>query len=185
MSPTIGPQRAVLGAATTPGPGRATVHWRAVSKDDGNVVADWLILFSAFVLTVSLFLPWSSLSSAYVAVADRLHTLQGVATDPDAWQVYSAADVLLFVLAVMLVYTALAGPRAGRVVALVATVLALAFTIHAEAVPPTNGAPSAFRPGLGVGSTVTPDPSSGAGEAAAIIALLVALGGLGLSLVTD
>ena len=184
MSSAVGLQRAELGAAGTPGP-RAAVHWRAVSKDDGNVVADWLVLISAFVLTVSLFLPWSSLSSTYVSVADRLHTLQGVATEPDAWQVYSAADVLLFVLAVVLVYMALAGPRAGRVVALVATLLALAFTIHAESRPPTNGAPSAFRPGQDVGSTVAPDPSSGAGEAAAIIALLVAVGGLGLSLVTD
>lgn len=156
-----------------------------MSQDDGNVVADWLVLFSALVLTVALFLPWSSLSPAYTAAANRLRTLQGVVTGPDAWQVYSAADVLLFALVIGLVYVALAGPRAGRVVALLASILALAFVIHAEVQAPTNGAPTSVRPGPGVGSAVAPDPSPGAGEAVAIIALVVALGGTGLPLVAN
>jgi hypothetical protein len=62
-----------------------------VTKDDRSVIADWLVLFSAIVLFVSLFLSWSSLSPAYLAIADRLRTLQTIPHNPTAWQVYSAA----------------------------------------------------------------------------------------------
>jgi hypothetical protein len=156
-----------------------------VSKDDRSVIADWLVLFSALVLCLSLFLSWSSLSPAYVALAERLQTLQGVARSPTAWQVYSAADVLLALLVAALMGVALMGPRRARICTLVACVLALAFVIHAEGSPPTNGAPTAFRPSLDVPSYVFPAPTPGAGEAAAIIALVGAIGGLGLSLTTD
>jgi hypothetical protein len=168
-----------------PDRGGAAVHWRAVTKDDRAVIADWLVLFSALVLVISLFLTWSSLSPAYVALAHRLQTLQGVDRDPTAWQVYSAADVLLALLAAALIGVALAGPRKARVVTLVASMLALAFAIHAVGTPPTNGAPNAFRPGVDVRSLVVPSPTPGAGETAAIIALIGAIGGLALSLRPD
>jgi hypothetical protein len=156
-----------------------------VSKDDRSLIGDWLVLFSALVLSVSLFLTWSSLSPAYVALANRLQALQGIPHDPTAWQVYSAADVLLALLVAALLGVALMGPRRARIFTLVACVLALAFVIHAEGVPPTNGAESALRPTVGVSSYVSPAPTPGAGETAAIIALIAAIGGLALSLSAD
>jgi hypothetical protein len=166
---------------------RAAVDWPAVTKDDRSVVADWLVLFSAIMLGISLFLSWSQLSPAYVAVANRLRTLQTVPHDPTAWQVYSAADVLLLLLTVALLALALKGPRRARICTLLACLVALIFTIHAEGAPPTNGAATDFRPGAGPGVTtyVAPSPAPGAGETLAIIALIGAFGGLGLSLTTD
>ncbi|MEA2196044.1 MAG: hypothetical protein QOJ25_95 [Solirubrobacteraceae bacterium] len=184
MSPTVqlrGTPGEIGGGRAGEGAG-ATVHWRAVTSDDRSVIADWLVLFSALLLGISLFLTWSSLSPAYVGIADRLQTLQGVARNPDAWQVYSAADVLLAALALALLWVALAGPRPARIVALASCALALAFVIHAVGTPPTNGAPNAFRPGVDVRAFVAPSPSPGAGETAAIIALIGAVGGLSLSL---
>jgi len=164
---------------------RAAVDWRAVTKDDRSVIADWLVLFSALLLGLSLFLTWSSLSPAYVAIAEKLQTLQTVPRSPTAWQVYSSADVLLLLLAVALLGVALKGPRRARICTLMACVLELAFTIHAEGDPPTNGAATDFRPGVGGPTYVSPSPAPGAGETAAIIALLGAIGGLTLSLTTD
>lgn len=156
-----------------------------MSKDDRSVIADWLVLFSAIVLLLSLFLSWSSLSPAYLALADKLQTLRGVPRDPTAWQVYSAADVLLLLLVAALMGVALMGPRKARVWTLVACVVALAFAINAEGSPPTNGAATALRPGVGVPFEVPPAPTPGPGETAAIIALVGAIAGLGLSLSTD
>ncbi|HWC85548.1 MAG TPA: hypothetical protein VG388_03350 [Solirubrobacteraceae bacterium] len=156
-----------------------------MTKDARSLIANWMVLFSAVVLAISLFLTWSSLSPAYVALAERLGTLQGVARNPTAWQVYSAADVLLALLAVALLVVALAGTRKARIVTLLASALALAFAIHAVDVPPTNGAPDGFRPALDIRSYVPPSPTPGAGETAAIIALVAAIGGLALSLTTD
>jgi len=143
------------------------------------------VLFSALVLGISLFLAWSRLSPDYVALADRLRTLRGVPRDPNAWQVFSAADVLLALLTVSLMALALKGSRRARIWTLVACVLALVFVIHAVGAPPTNGAPNAFRPSLGVPSYVLPAPTPGAGETAALIALVGAIGGLSLSLTAD
>lgn len=156
-----------------------------MSKDDRSVIADWLVLFSAIVLFVSLFLSWSSLSPAYLAIADRLRTLQTIPHNPTAWQVYSAADVALTLLAVALLGVALKGARRVRVCALVACFVALAFAIHAQSHPPTNGAPADFRPIVTGGSYVAPSPTPGAGETAAIIALVGAISGIALSLTTD
>jgi hypothetical protein len=156
-----------------------------VTKDDRSVIADWLVLFSALVLFLSLFLTWSSLSPAYVDIADRLRTLQTIPHDPNAWQVYSAADVVLALLAAALLAVALKGPRGARICTLVGCVLALAFAVHAEGAPPTNGATIDFRPGVAGGSYVAPSPTPGAGETAAIIALVAAIAGLTLSLTTD
>ena len=156
-----------------------------MSKDNGSLFADWLSLLSGLLLFISLFLTWSRLSPAYVALGDKLRALQGIPHDPTAWQVYSAADVALAVLAFALVAVALTGGRTARTATLVACVLALAFTIHAVSVPPTNGATSAFRPGLGVASYVPPSPAPGAGETAAIIALVGAIGALSVSLTAE
>jgi hypothetical protein len=143
------------------------------------------MLFSAVVLLVSLFLAWSRLSPDYVAVANRLRTLQTMPHDPTGWQVFSAADVLLVLLALALIAVALKGPRRARIGTLLACVLALAFTIRAEHSPPTNGEATDFRPGAVVTSYVAPAPTPGAGETAALVALVAAIGGLTLSLTTD
>ena len=156
-----------------------------MSKDGRSLIASWVTLFSAIVLWISLFLTWSRLSPAYVALADKLQSLQGVSVDPTAWQVYSGADVVLALLAAALLGVALSGPRKARICILVACVLALAFTIYALGTPPTNGAPTALRPSVGVASSVAPSPTPGAGETAAIIALVGAIGGLALSLASD
>jgi hypothetical protein len=156
-----------------------------VSKDDRGVIADWVVLLSGVLLFASLFLAWSRLSPAYVAVADRLQTLQGVPPDPTAWQVYSAADVVLAVLAASLAVIALVGNKRGQIGAMVAALLALAFAIHAVGAAPTNGAPDALRASADVTQYVAPAPDPGAGETLAIIALVSAIAGLGVSLVSD
>jgi hypothetical protein len=155
-----------------------------VSKDDRSLIGNWLVLFSALLLSVSLFLTWSSLSPAYVTLAGKLDGLQGVPRDPSAWQVYSAADVLLAVLVIALLAVSLTGPRRPRIAILLACVVALSFVIHAEGAPPTNGAPT-LRPSAGVSSYVFPAPTPGAGETVALIALIGAIGGLALSLTAD
>lgn len=156
-----------------------------MTKDNRGLIADWLVLLSGVLLFASLFLTWSSLSPAYLAVADQLQTLQGVTRDPNAWQVYSAADVALAVLAGALLVVALIGSKTARITAVIASVLALGFVIRAAGAPPTNGAAEAFRPSLGVPQYVAPSPRSGPGEALAIVALVAALGGLGLALASD
>ena len=156
-----------------------------MTKVEVGVVADWLVLLSAIVLFDSLFLVWSRLSPAYLAISDRLQTLQGVPHDPTGWHVYSAADIVLALLAVGLFAVALMGTRMARCGALAAVLLALAFAIHAADVPPTNGAASAFRPSLGVDGYVAPSPRPGPGETVAIIALAAAVVGIGSSLAAD
>ncbi|MDQ6777517.1 MAG: hypothetical protein M3071_15175 [Actinomycetota bacterium] len=156
-----------------------------MSKDDRSLIADWLVLFSALVLCVSLFLTWSSLSPAYVTLADKLQALQGIPRDPTAWQVYSAADVLLALLVLALLGVALKGPRRARICILVACIFALAFVIHAEGAPPTTAGATVLRPTAGGAFFVPPAPTPGAGETAAIIALVGAIGGLTLSLTAE
>ena len=51
--------------------------------------------------------------------------------DPDAWQVYSVADVLLALLAAGLLAVALWGGRARRRALAIALAVALAFTVRA------------------------------------------------------
>jgi len=144
-----------------------------------------MVLLSGAVLFASLFLTWSRLSPAYLTIANQLQALQGVPHDPNAWQVYSAADVALAVLAGSLIAVALIGSRLARMCAILAAFLALGFAIHAANVPPTNGAADAFQPSLGVPSYVPASPSQGAGETLAIVALLAALTGLAVSLTAD
>jgi hypothetical protein len=67
-----------------------------VSKENREVVADWTIVLGATILFVSLFVTWShQFSPGLLAQFGSSELLNGVAHDPTAWQVYSAADVAL------------------------------------------------------------------------------------------
>ena len=148
-----------------------------------EVVADWLVIVGAIVVLASLFLTWShQFSRAFLAEWGSSAQLQGVPHDPSAWQVYSTADVFLALLAVALVLVALRGGPRVRFVALLAGAGALAFTIHALSVPPTNGA-TIFDASTG---TYAPNaPASGAGEVVAVIGLGLAMLGLAVSFTAD
>lgn len=157
-----------------------------MSKENREVVADWMMVAAAAALFASLFLTWShQLSPAFLSYFGSFDPLRDVPPNPDAWQVYSAADVVLALLAVLLLAVALAGPRPTRIVSLVASVGALAFVIHALGAPPTNGGAHAFTPVVSVPSSVSTAASAGAGETVALLALLVGIFGLGLSLMAD
>jgi hypothetical protein len=151
----------------------------------GAPLADWLLLAGGVVLFVSLFMTWShqvtpDVLNAFAGSA----AIQGVPRDPTAWQVYSAADVLLALLAGALAGVALRGKWLwSRVTALAAVGVALAFVVHAQGYAPTNGVlfsdpnnPSAYLP-----HTAT----SGTGEVVAIVGLAAAAAGLLLSLGVD
>jgi hypothetical protein len=147
-------------------------------------VADWMIVFGAFLLLLSLFLTWShQFTNAFVQEAGA-DALRGIPRDPTAWQVYSIADVLLALLACALVVAALVAGRGARISALVASALALVFTIHAANVPPTNGINIA-TPDAGVAHLVPSTATSAGGEVVAIVALGIAIAGLALSFTAD
>jgi len=157
-----------------------------MSKDDREVVADWLMLAGAVALFVSLFLPWShQLPPGFEAIFGSSDLLQGVPRDPTAWQVYSAADVVLALLAALLLGVALLGSRPVRIAATGATLLGLAFALHALSDPPSNGAANIFSPGRSVPSYLPVTPGAGIGETVAILALAGALVGLVLSFTAD
>ncbi len=152
-------------------------------REQREVIADWLVVVGAAGLFASLFLAWShQFSRAFLAEWGTSAQLQGIPHDPTAWQVYSTADAVLAVLAVALVAVALRGGPRIRFVALLAAAGALAFTIHALSVPPTNGA-TIFDPSTG---TYAPNsPASGAGEVVAVVGLGLAILGLALSFTAD
>lgn len=151
----------------------------------GQPLSDWLVLVGAVGLFASLFLTWShQLPKSVLDTFAGGPAIQGVPANPTAWQVYSAADVLLAVLAAALVALALRGrSRSGRVAALIAVGIALAFAVHAESVAPTVGLlvidptnPPAYLPHAA---------SPGPGETLAIVALALAAAGLLVSLGLD
>jgi hypothetical protein len=145
-------------------------------------IADWLIVGGAVLLVVSLFLTWShQFSARFLAQWGSSDALRGVPHDPTAWQVYSAADVLLALLAAALVAVAIAGRHLARLVAVIAGAAAVAFVVHAMAHPPTNGA-NIFDPDLTVPALASNSPAAGPGETVALLALVLALVGLVLSL---
>lgn len=125
------------------------------------------MLVGAIVLALSLFLVWSHQGTGVSA--------PGIPRDPTGWQVYSTADVLLAALAAALVYVSFLGTRRARAAALVPSLIALAFVVHALSVPPTNGA--AFTGAM--------HPGSGAGQVVAIIGIGTALAGLLVSFTAD
>ena len=156
-----------------------------MSREAREVVADWLILIGSLLLGASLFLTWShQLSRAVVADYGASALLRGVPRDPTAWQVYSVMDVVLALLAITLLVIALVGGRSARIAAFVACLIALAFTLHALSDPPTNHA-TIFDPALSAPAYVPNAPGAGVGETLAIMALLGAIAGLGLSFSVD
>jgi hypothetical protein len=148
------------------------------SKENRESISDWLIVLGALGLFGSLFMTWShQFSAPFLAEFGNSVLLDGVPRNPTAWQVYAAADVVLALLSLSLFVAALAGSRPARMLVLAGTAIALAFTIHAATVAPTNGA-NIFNPALSVPQYASPGATSGPGETVAIIALL--LGGAGL-----
>lgn len=150
-----------------------------------ETVADWLMTVAALLLLGSLFLTWShQFSHAFLARYGGSSILQGVPHDPNAWQVYSAADVLLALVAAGLMGLALWGGRARRLTMAIALTVAVLFTIHALSVPPTNGA-VVFDPTAHPPAYVASAPASGAGETVALLALALGAAGVGLSYSVD
>ena len=148
-------------------------------------MADWLMVVGAIALLASLFLPWShQLSGAVRAQYAASPALQGVPANPTAWQVYSAVDVMLALLAGALLIAALRGGRVARLALMTALAIAAAFTLHALSVPPTNGA-TLFDPSLTPPGYTPNPPGAGRGETLALVALGLGLGGLALSFTAD
>jgi hypothetical protein len=154
-----------------------------MSKANREVLSDWMIVVGAATLLGSLFLAWSHQFSAPFLV-EFGPAINGVPRDPTAWQVYSAADIVLALLAVGLLACALFGTRGMRLAAAVSAAIALAFVVHALAVPPTDGA-NIFNPALSVPDYASPGSTAGPGETVALIGLVVALLGLGVSFTSD
>jgi hypothetical protein len=156
-----------------------------VRKENRELVGDWLIVLGAVGLLASLFLTWShQFSRPFLAEFGTSELLQGVPHDPTGWQVFSAADVMLALLAGGLVLVALVGDRLWRLVALVAAGVGLAFTLHALSEPPTNGA-NIFNPALSVPTYFPNSATAGVGETVALAALGVAIVGLLVSFAAE
>jgi hypothetical protein len=155
-----------------------------MSREVREVVADWMIVAGSIALFVSLFLVWSHQFSAAFVLRVGADQLQGIPRNPTAWQVYSIADVLLALVAAALFVVALVGGHKARITALVVAVSALAFVVHAMAAAPTNGA-NVAEPSAGPGHYFASTATSGAGELLAVLALGVAIAGLGLSFTAD
>jgi hypothetical protein len=136
-----------------------------------------LRLGGAVVLVVALFLPWShQFDASFLARFGASPALHGVPHDPNAWQLYTFADVLLGVLAVGVTLSAVRWIEPGpRWVWLLALAAAAAFTIHALLVVPTNGT-NVFDPSR---SAYAPTGASvGVGEWVALVGLALAAGGV-------
>jgi len=156
-----------------------------VSKGKRETVSDWLMTLSAPLLLGSLFLTWShQFSRSFLARWGTTSVLQGIPHDPNAWQVYSAADVLLVLVAGGLLAVALWGGRIRRLILVLALMIALAFTVHALGTPPTDGA-VVFEPSLNPPAYAPNAPRSGVGEDVALLALLLGIGGVALSFTVD
>ena len=158
---------------------------QTLSKENREVLADWLIVVGAVSLFGSLFFTWShQFSPTFLLEFGSSDLLRGVPHNPTAWQVYSAADVVLALLAAALVAVALVGDRRVRMAATAASAIALGFTLHALSTPPTNGA-NIFNPAYDVPRYASPGASAGVGETIAVIALVLALAGLAVSFTAD
>jgi hypothetical protein len=152
-----------------------------VSRALRETIADWLMVLGAVVLFISLFLTWShQLPPAFRAQFAGTPALAGVPRTPTAWQVYSVADVCLALVVAVLLAVAFVGTRRARLLVLLPVGVALAFTVHAAGVPPTNGVALALPAGA-----VADHATSGAGETVALFALGTALAGLALSFTAD
>jgi hypothetical protein len=156
-----------------------------VSKGLRETISDWLMAIAGPLLLGSLFLTWShQLSASLRAQYGASAVLQGVPADPNAWQVYSVADVLLALVAAGLIVVALLGGRGRRVVLAVGVAVALGFVLHALSVAPTNGT-TLFDPTLTPPGYTGNPVSSGAGEVVALVALVLGAVGVGLGFTVD
>jgi hypothetical protein len=141
------------------------------------------MMAAAVLLLVSLFLVWShQLSAAAVVRSAGTGVFDGIPRNPDAWQVYTTADVLLALLAVGLLVAAARGGRTLRMVLTAAVAIALAFVVHALSTPPTNGA-DLFDPATH--RYVSTGAHAGIGVTVALVALAVAAAALLLSFTAD
>jgi hypothetical protein len=141
------------------------------------------MMAAAVLLLISLFLVWThQLSAAVVNKYGATGTFDGIPRNPNAWQVYTSADVLLALLSVGLMLAAFRGGRTFRMVLTAAVAIALAFVVHALGTPPTNGA-SVFDPATR--SYVATGAHAGIGVTVALVALGAAAAGLLLSLTAD
>jgi hypothetical protein len=139
----------------------------------------------AVLLLGSLFLTWShQFSRSLLARYGATSALQGIPRDPNAWQAYSAADVLLALVAGGLLAVALWGGRTRRLVLALALAVGLAFTVHALGAPPTNGA-VIFDPSLRPPAYAPNSPRSGAGEDVALAAVALGIAGVVLSFTVE
>ena len=155
----------------------------AVSKGKREAIADWLMLLGAPILLASLFLTWShQFSRGFLVRYGGSAALQGVPHDPNAWQLYSAADVMLALVAAGLLVVALRGTRNARLALVPALAVALAFTLHAMASPATNGA-DIFNAALG--RYAADAPAAGPGETVALAGLVLGLVGTLLAFSAD
>ena len=157
-----------------------------MSRVGREVLGDWLIVFGAVWLFVSLFLTWShEVSPALLrSPSGSSSLLQGVPHDPTAWQVYSDMDVVLTLVAVGLVAVAFIGRRSARIVVLIAAGIALAFAVHALSDPPTNF-PNIYDPARSMPGYAPDSPAAGVGETMAIVGLSLAIAGLVLSFTAE
>ena len=156
-----------------------------MSKGVRETISDWLMAIAGPLLLGSLFLTWShQLSASLRAQYGATALLQGVPADPNAWQVYSAADVFLALVAVGLVVVSVFGGRGRRVALALALAVALPFVIHALSVPPTNGV-GAFDPTLTPPGYSANAVSSGSGEVLALVALVLGAVGAGLGFTVE
>jgi hypothetical protein len=154
-----------------------------VSKGKREAIADWLMLAGAPVLLGSLFLTWShQFSRGFLTQYGGSPALQGVPHDPNAWQLYSAADVLLALMAAGLLVVALRGTRHARQALVLALAVGAAFTVHALASPATNGA-DIFNAAVGRYGADT--PAAGPGETVALLGLGLGLAGTLLAFTAD
>jgi hypothetical protein len=141
------------------------------------------MMAASVLLLISLLLVWThQLSPAVVARYAGTGTFDGIPRNPDAWQVYTSADVLLALVSVGLMVAALRGGRTIRMVLIAAVAVALAFVVHALGTPPTTGA-SVFAPATR--SYVATGAHAGIGVTVALVALAAAAAALLLSITAD
>jgi hypothetical protein len=139
----------------------------------GRRAAEWLQVAGGVLLFAALFLTWShQYRAAVLDVPGMRAALAGVPRDATAWQVYSAADVLLALLALGFALGVLL--RRSRAIVVVLGLLATAFVAHAIAAPPTNGVDVVVPGGA---HYLARAAGAGVGETVAIVALVIAMVG--------
>ena len=129
-------------------------------------------------LVASLLLSWSHQVHPSLRARVPAAALFGVPADPTAFQVYAITGELLVLLGLVVAAAGLWGQRRERALTLGLVVLAVAFTLHALAVPPTDGVLLAAGPGR----YLAVHAGAGPGETLALVGLAVAGAGLALGL---